>query len=154
MLNIKRFMLWISTFTKNVSVNPFRKFLIGFRKSLIGLRKILKCLSEILNCFFFNFRVFLFWAWFFKPKIIKLQKSYIPQKEAENMYNKDSARKIRFCAGKKLDFFQFFDFSRNAQGFLKFLMFNCPKLLKKNPKMASPEPVRYWKEQSHEFWWA
>ena len=45
-------------------------------------------------------------------KIIKisnfeLQKSYIPQKKSENMYNKGSARKSKISC-KKLYFFQFF----------------------------------------------
>ena len=39
----------------------------------------------------------------------ELQKSYIPQKKAENVYKTDSARKNKiFC--KKRDFFQFFQF--------------------------------------------
>ena len=48
----------------------------------------------------------------FHAKIIKiayfeLQKSYIPQKKSENMYNKGSARKSKISC-KKLYFFQFF----------------------------------------------
>ena len=55
------------------------------------------------------------WQWsklrLFKSKSIKisnfeLQKSFIPQKKANNMYNKDSAIKMRIFAKK--DFFQFF----------------------------------------------
>ena len=51
----------------------------------------------------------LVWQWsklrLFKPKNIKiwnseLQKSYIPQKKAEKMYNKDSARKKMWISGK------------------------------------------------------
>ena len=45
----------------------------------------------------------------------ELQKSYIPQKKAENVYKTDSARKNKIF-GKKRDFFQFFDFSRHARG--------------------------------------
>ena len=57
---------------------------------------------------------------FLKPKKVKisnfeLQKCYIPQKKAQNMYNKDSARKSNISSKKKF-FFQFFDFSPNARG--------------------------------------
>ena len=45
----------------------------------------------------------------------ELQKSYVPQKKAENVYKTDSARKNKiFC--KKRDFFNFFNFSRHARG--------------------------------------
>ena len=37
----------------------------------------------------------------------ELQKSYVPQKKSENMYNKGSARKSKISC-KKLYFFQFF----------------------------------------------
>ena len=56
------------------------------------------------------------WRWskikFFKSKKaeisnFELQKCYIPQKKAENMYNKDSTRKSRISC-KKLDFFSIF----------------------------------------------
>ena len=56
----------------------------------------------------------------FKQKKVKisnfeLQKRYIPQKKAKNIYNSDSARKsVNFC--KKNFFFQFFWFSRHARG--------------------------------------
>ncbi len=37
----------------------------------------------------------------------ELHKCYIPQKKAENMYNKDSARKSKISC-KKVDFLKFF----------------------------------------------
>ena len=37
----------------------------------------------------------------------ELQKSYVPQKKSENMYNKGSARKSKISC-KKIYFFQFF----------------------------------------------
>ena len=48
----------------------------------------------------------------FRPKTVEisnfeLQKSYIPQKKAENVYKTDSARKNKIF-GKKRGFFQFF----------------------------------------------
>ena len=51
---------------------------------------------------------------FFKPKKVKisnfeLQMCNIPQKKAENMYNKDSARKSKI-SHKKIDFFAIFWF--------------------------------------------
>ena len=45
----------------------------------------------------------------------ELQKSYIPQKKAENVYKTDSARKNKIF-GKKRDFFSIFDFSQHARG--------------------------------------
>ena len=58
------------------------------------------------------------WRWskmkFFKRKKVKisnfgLQKCYISQKKAENIYNKDSARKSKISC-KKIDFFSIFWF--------------------------------------------
>ena len=43
----------------------------------------------------------------------ELQKCFVPQKKAENMYNTDLARKSTICC-KKVDFFPFFDFSPKA----------------------------------------
>ena len=93
----------------------------------------------------------------FHAKIIKityfeLQKSYIPQKKSENMYNKGSARKSKISC-KKLYFFQFFSI------FATYL--RTPKIFnaqfsesseKKIPKMILLQPFKYQKEQSHEFW--
>ena len=50
-----------------------------------------------------------------KMKNFELQKSYISQKKAENVYKTDSARKNNFFAKKGI-FFNFFDFSRHARG--------------------------------------
>ena len=64
------------------------------------------------------------WRWskmkIFKRKKVKisnfgLQKCYIPQKKAENIYNKDSARKSKISC-KKNFFFRFFSFLPNARG--------------------------------------
>ena len=64
------------------------------------------------------------WRWskmkIFKRKKVKisnfgLQKCYIPQKKAENIYNKDSARKSKISC-KKSNFFMIFRFLPNAQG--------------------------------------
>ena len=60
---------------------------------------------------------------FFKPKKVEisnfeLQKCFIPQKKAENMYNADLARKSKISC-KKMIFFRFFDFSQKARGPLK-----------------------------------
>ena len=49
-----------------------------------------------------------------KPSPFELQKCYIPQKKAENMHNKDSARKCKISY-KKIDFKIFFDFLPNAR---------------------------------------
>ena len=42
-----------------------------------------------------------------KNSKFELQKCYVPQKKAENMYNKDSARKSKI-SHKKIDFFAIF----------------------------------------------
>ena len=75
---------------------------------------------------------------FSKSKNVKItnfeiQKCYIPQKKAENMYNKDSARKVRFLA-KNFILFQFFNFFPKARGLLKILTFNFHKFSKTNCK--------------------
>ena len=85
----KYFDLWLSIDTKN---SP----LCGI---LLGLRAVKWRRSKME---------------FFKPKKVKilnfeLQKCYIPQKKAENIYNKDSARKIKISC-KKIDFFSIFRF--------------------------------------------
>ena len=72
---------------------------------------------------------------FFKPKKVEiwnfdLQKRYIPQKKAENMYNSDSARKSTILNKKKY-FFQFFRFSRHGQGWLKIFDVKFFKVFKK-----------------------
>ena len=95
----------------------------------------------------------------FHAKTIKisnfeLQKSFLPQKKTENMYNKGSARKSKISC-KKLYFFQFFSI------FATYL--RTPRIFnaqfsesseKKIPKMILLEPFKYQKEQSHEFWCA
>ena len=73
---------------------------------------------------------------FLKPKKVKisnfeLQKCYIPQKKAENMYNKDSPRKSNISC-KKLFFFRFFDFSPSAWGPPKNFDVQFPEIFKKN----------------------
>ena len=66
----------------------------------------------------------------------ELQKRYIPQKKAKNIYNSDSARKsVNFCK-KNAFFFNFSDFRDMLEDPLKFSMFNFSKISKKNPKMA------------------
>ena len=84
----------------------------------------------------------------------KLQKSYVPQKKSENIYNKVSARKTKISCKKKY-FFQFFSI------FATYL--RTPRIFnaqfsesseKKIPKMILLEPFKYQKEQSHEFWCA
>ena len=93
----------------------------------------------------------------FHAKIIKisyfeLQKSCIPQKKSENMYNKGSARKSNISC-KKIYFLQFFSI------FATYL--RTPRIFnaqfsesseKKIPKMILLQPSKYQKEQSHEFW--
>ena len=66
-----------------------------------------------------------------KVKISKfeLQKCYVPQKKAENMYNKDSARKSKISC-KKFDFFRFFNFFPKARGPLKIFDVQFPKIFK------------------------
>ena len=71
---------------------------------------------------------------FLKPKKVKisnfgLQKCYIPQKKAENMYNKDSARKSNISC-KKYFFFRFFNFLPKARGPLKIFDVQFPKIFK------------------------
>ena len=82
------------------------------------------------------------WRWskmkFFKPKMVEisnfeLQKCYISQKKAENIYNKDSARKSKISC-KKIDFFWFFDFLPNARGPLKIFDAQFSDTFKKNSK--------------------
>ncbi len=53
----------------------------------------------------------------------------IPQKKAENMYNKDSARKSNISS-KKIFFFQFFNFLPKARGPLKIFDAQFPKIFK------------------------
>ena len=77
------------------------------------------------------------WRWskmkFFKPKKVEisnfeLQKCYISQKKAENIYNKVSARKSKISC-KKIDFFSIFCLMLEDPP--KFLTFNFPTLSKK-----------------------
>ena len=75
---------------------------------------------------------------FFKPKMVEisnfeLQKCYVSQKKAENIYNKDSAMKCKICC-KEIDFFQFFDFLPNARGPLKYFDAQFSDTFKKNSK--------------------
>ena len=56
-----------------------------------------------------------------------LQKRYIPQNKAENIYNSVSAKKRNI-------FKNFSDFRDMLEDPLKFSMFNFSKILKKNPK--------------------
>ena len=75
---------------------------------------------------------------FFKPKKVEiskfeLQKCYISQKKAENIYNKDSARKSKISC-KKIDFFRFFDFLPNARGPLKIFDAQFSDTFRKNSK--------------------
>ena len=83
----------------------------------------------------------------------ELQKRYIPQKKAKNIYNSDSARKsVNFC--KKKYFFSIFlifaTCSRTPWNFRRSFFW---KFQKKNPKMALLGLIKHWKEQSQEFWW-
>ena len=77
----------------------------------------------------------------FKQKKVKisnfeLQKRYIPQKKAKNIYNSDSARKsVNFCK-KNIFFFNFSDFRDMLEDPLKFSTFIFLKVSKKIPKMA------------------
>ena len=93
----------------------------------------------------------------FKPKKVKienfeLQKRYIPQNKAENIYNSVSAQKRKnFC--KKKIFLKFFWFSRHARGPPEIFDVQFFKNLKTNPKMALLGSIKHWKEQIHEFWW-
>ena len=59
-----------------------------------------------------------------------LQKSYIPQKTAENLYKTDSARKSKILYKKNI-FFNFFDFSRHARGPPKIFKVHFSKNFKK-----------------------
>ena len=74
----------------------------------------------------------------FKQKKVKisnfeLQKRYIPQKKAKNIYNSDSTRKsLNF--GKKNFFFNFSDFRDMHEDPLKFSTFSFLKNFKKNSK--------------------
>ena len=84
---------------------------------------------------------------FLKPKKVEisnfeLQKCYVPQKKAENMYNKVSARKSKSSYKKKF-FFDFSFFCLMLEDPLKFSTFNFPKLSKEISKMAYLEPARY-----------
>ena len=63
----------------------------------------------------------------------ELQKSYVPQKKAENVYKTDSARK-NMIFWKKGIFFNFFYFSRHAQGPPKILDVQFFENFKKNSK--------------------
>ena len=102
------------------------------------------------------------WRWskmkIFKRKKVKisnfgLQKCYIPQKKAENIYNKDSARKSKISCKKSNFFFDFGNFCLMLEDPRKFLTLNFPQLSKQILKMACLASVWYQKEQSHEFWW-
>ena len=82
------------------------------------------------------------WRWskmkIFKRKKVKisnfgLQKCYIPQKKAENIYNKDSARKSKISCKKNI-FFRFFDFLPNARGPLKIFDAQFSDTFRKNSK--------------------
>ena len=94
----------------------------------------------------------------FKPKKVKienfeLQKRYIPQNKAENIYNSVSAKK-RKNFWKTIYFFKnFSDFRDMLEDPLKFSMFDFSKISKKDPKMTLLGSIKHWKEQSHEFWW-
>ena len=77
----------------------------------------------------------------FRPKMVEisnfeLQKSYIPQKKAENVYKTDSARKNKiFC--KKRDFFQFFRFFSTCSRAPKIFDVQFSKNFKKKSKNDS-----------------
>ena len=62
-----------------------------------------------------------------------LQKRYISQKKAENMYNLDSARKSTILY-KKICFFHFFDFRGMVRAGRKFSMSSFLKFSKKKFK--------------------
>ena len=84
----------------------------------------------------------------FKQKKVKisnfeLQKRYIPQKKAKNIYNSDSARKsVNFCK-KNIFFFNFSDFCDMLENPLKFSTFIFLKVSKKIPKMALLGLIRH-----------
>ena len=62
-----------------------------------------------------------------------LQKSYIPQKKAENLYKTDSARKSKILY-KKILFSIFLIFRDMLEDPQKFSKFNFQKISKKNSK--------------------
>ena len=69
----------------------------------------------------------------FEISNFELQKSYIPQKKAENVYKTDSARKNKiFC--KKRIFSIFSIFHDMLEDPLKFSAFNFQKISKKKSK--------------------
>ena len=132
LLPYKYFDLWLSIDTKN---SP----LCGI---LLRLRAVIRRWSKMK---------------FFKPKKVKisnfeLQKCYISQKKAENIYNKDSARKSKISCKKMHFFFNFLIFCLMLEDPRKFVTFNFPTLSTKILKMACLASVWYQKEQSHEFW--
>ena len=63
----------------------------------------------------------------------ELKNFYMPQKKAENIYNKDSTRKVIFLT-KKIEFFRFFHFSPKAKGPLKIFDIQYSEIFKKNSK--------------------
>ena len=70
-----------------------------------------------------------------KIENFELQKRYMSQNKAENIYNSVSAQKTKnFCKKKKL--INFSDFRDMLEDPLKFSMFNFSKISKKIPKMA------------------
>ena len=83
------------------------------------------------------------WRWskmkIFKRKKVEisnfgLQKCYIPQKKAENIYNKDSARKSKISCKKNIFFFDFSVFCLMLEDPRKFLTPNFPTFSKKISK--------------------
>ena len=70
-----------------------------------------------------------------KPEIpnFELKNCYIPQKKAQNIYNKDSTRRSNISP-KKLKKFQFFYFSPKAQGPLKIFEIQYSEIFKKDSK--------------------
>ena len=70
-----------------------------------------------------------------KPEIpnFELKNSYIPQKKADNIYNKDSTRKVIFLT-KKSEFFRFFHFLPKARGPLKIFDVPFSTMFRKNIK--------------------
>ena len=85
-----------------------------------------------------------------KIENFELQKRYIPQNKAENIYNSVSAQKRKIFMQKKY-FLKFFWLLRHARGPPE--IFDVQFFKNKNPKMALLESIKHWKEQSHEFWW-
>ena len=75
----------------------------------------------------------------FRPKIVEisnfeLQKRYVPQKKAENMWNSDSGRKSRIFL-EKMDFFRFLRILRqNFRGLSVFEAKFFKNLKKKSEK--------------------